>query len=227
MSCSYATSDASYVLGALSAAERRDFEGHLRTCQECAESVRLLAGMPGLLGRVNADVLEPQPDEPVPNTLLPNLVSAVRRSRRRRTWVTAGLAAAAAVLATVGTVAVLDHPAASPEAGPTPVVPSGTAMTRVGTDPMGATLALTPVAWGTRLDLTCSYPAISGDYAGGASSYALVVHTAGGTAQRVATWKPLPGRTMQLTAATATAPARITEVDVTRADGTPVLELAR
>jgi hypothetical protein len=225
MSCLYADSDAAYVLGALSPAERREFEGHLHDCPECAESVRQLAGMPGLLGRVDADVLEPQPDQPLPSTLLPNLVSTVRRSRRRRTWATAGLAAAAAVLATIGTVAVLDQPPTRPEAGP--VIPTGAAMTRVGTDPMGATIALTRVAWGTRLDLTCSYPTIGGDYVGGASSYALVVHTAGGGKQRIATWHPLPGKTMQLTAATATAPARITEVDVTRADGTPVLQLTR
>jgi hypothetical protein len=227
MSCIYAESDAAYVLGALSPSERREFEGHLHECSECAEAVRQLAGMPGLLGRVSADVLEPPPDEPLPSTLLPSLVSAVRRSRLRRTWVTAGVAAAAAVLATVGTVAVVQRPAGTPEAGPTaPVTPSGVAMTRVGTDPMGATIAFTRVAWGTRLDLTCSYPSLGANYEGGASSYALVVHTAHGS-QRVATWRPLPGRTMQLTAATATAPARITEVDVTRADGTPVLALTR
>jgi hypothetical protein len=225
MSCLYAESDAAYVLGALSPAERREFEGHLRDCPECAQSVRLLAGMPGLLGRVDVEVLEPPPDQPLPTRLLPNLVSTVRRSRMRRTWVTAGLAAAAAVLATVGTVAVLDHPVSHPESGS--VIPTGAAMTRIGTDPMGATVALTRVAWGTRLDLTCSYQTIGGDYVGGAASYALVVHTAGGGRQRIATWRPLPGKTMQLSAATASAPAQITEVDVTRSDGTPVLQLMR
>ena len=86
---------------------------------------------------------------------------------------------------------------------------------------MTATIALTDVAWGTRLDLTCTYPLIRGDYEGGA--YALVVHTTDGRSQRVATWNGLPGRTMQLTAATATRQANIRSVEVTRIDGTPVV----
>ncbi len=67
-------------------------------------------------------------------------------------------------------------------------------MTQVGTDPMTARVALTSVAWGTKLDLTCSYPRGTVDYEGGA--YALVVHTKDGRTQRVATWNGLPGKAM-------------------------------
>jgi hypothetical protein len=42
--------DAAYVLGALSADDRRDFERHLQTCPHCARAVAEVAGMPGLLG---------------------------------------------------------------------------------------------------------------------------------------------------------------------------------
>ena len=102
MSCEFATLDAAYVLGSLAPAERADYERHLRTCEECARSVRELAGLPGLLARVPADVLEPSAGrEPVPATLLPALVAAAERHQRRRTIRTALLAAAAvAVIAT-------------------------------------------------------------------------------------------------------------------------------
>ncbi len=51
----FADWDAAYVLGALSSAERRDFERHLHSCPRCTEAVSELAGMPGLLARVDPD----------------------------------------------------------------------------------------------------------------------------------------------------------------------------
>lgn len=51
----YADWDAAYVLGALSSAERQDFERHLHSCPRCTEAVSELAGMPGLLARVDPD----------------------------------------------------------------------------------------------------------------------------------------------------------------------------
>jgi anti-sigma factor RsiW len=51
----YADWDAAYVLGALSSAERRDFERHLHSCPRCTQAVSELAGMPGLLARVDPD----------------------------------------------------------------------------------------------------------------------------------------------------------------------------
>ena len=103
MSCEHAEQDGAYVLGALSPAERLDFERHLATCEECSRSVRDLAGLPGLLSRVDATVLEEPSDAadpPVPDGLLLNLVREVRHERRRRRSVTLGLAAAAVVAVT-------------------------------------------------------------------------------------------------------------------------------
>ena len=58
MSCQYAHEDGSYVLGALSRPERKDFEGHLTRCNECAQSVRDLAAMPRLLARLDTRSLQ-------------------------------------------------------------------------------------------------------------------------------------------------------------------------
>jgi len=53
----YAHWDAAYVLGALSAAHRREFEAHLQFCPSCLEGVVELSGMPALLSRLDlADV---------------------------------------------------------------------------------------------------------------------------------------------------------------------------
>ena len=85
MSCSFVDSDAAYVLGALSPAERLAYERHLDTCADCTRSVRQLAGLPGLLARVDPAVLEEPGDTvPVPDAVLTNLVGEVRRSQRRR-----------------------------------------------------------------------------------------------------------------------------------------------
>ncbi len=96
MTCPFAHDAAAYVLGALSPAERLEFERHLGGCDDCTRAIRELAGLPGLLGRVEPSVLEhPVVDEPVPDTLLPTLSRQVRGARRRRTLIAAGVAAAA------------------------------------------------------------------------------------------------------------------------------------
>ena len=48
----FATWDAAYVLGALSPAERREYEEHLAGCPACQAAVSELAGLPGLLAQV-------------------------------------------------------------------------------------------------------------------------------------------------------------------------------
>ena len=101
--CGHDHEDGAYVLGALSPEDRVAFERHLPSCPECAQSVRELAGLPGLLARVPVEILDPDKlPMPVPDTLLPALVRRVRRSQRRRTWITGGLVAAAAAIAIGG-----------------------------------------------------------------------------------------------------------------------------
>jgi hypothetical protein len=220
-------------VGSLSPAERREFEAHLDGCAQCSRAVRDLAGLPGLLGRIGPEVFDGLEPEPVPETLLPRLSRAVRRQQQRRTWLTAGIAAAAAVVITTGGVLVLDRGdtgtpiATPPSSAPTSSGPSDLPvfhqMVNHSADPMMASVALTPVAWGTRLDLTCSYPRGTDVYEGGA--YALVVHTQDGRTERVATWNGTPGQAMQVSGGTDAWKKDITKVMVTRLDGTPVAQL--
>jgi len=221
--CPYEMWDGAYVLGSLSPSERREFEAHLDSCEHCSRAVRDLAGLPGLLSRIGPEVFDESEPEPVPETLLPRLSRAVRRQQHRRTWLTAGIAAAAAVAVTAGGAAVLDQPSA-PTADQHQVVRSASRpMTQLARDPMTASIAITPVAWGTELSLTCSYSRSTRVYEGG--GYALVVHTKDGRSERVATWNGLPGQTMHVSGATAAWRQDIASVVVTKVGGGPVAEL--
>ncbi|MDX6375285.1 MAG: hypothetical protein QOD98_4273 [Nocardioidaceae bacterium] len=229
--CQHEHEDGAYVLGALSPEDRVAFERHLPGCPECAQSVRELAGLPGLLARVPVEILDPETlPVPVPDTLLPALVRRARRTQRRRTWITSGLVAAAAVgaIGAVG-VATLGHddspPSAAPSAGPTTA--AAQIMKPIGNEPISGWISLTKVGWGTRLDLTCSYADDSSAYQDpNWSTYTMYVHTADGVVEQVASWKALPGKEMHLSAATAADVADITDIEVRTAAGDTVLELS-
>ena len=98
-------------------------------------------------------------------------------------------------------------------------------MTQVDQTAVWGQLALTSVAWGTRLDLTCGYGEPDGPYVEEHHIYSLVVHTRDGGTERVATWKGLPGKTMHLTGATALTTDDISSVEVQDSAGREVLEL--
>lgn len=225
----FAHADGAYVLGALSIDERRTFEEHLHTCEDCARSVRELAGLPGLLSQVDPAVLETPPDlSPVPETLLPRLLQEVRRSRRRRVRWVAAASAAAVLLAGVGVAAWTQRDDTAGTGPSVAAMPPEQDMEQVGQDVVEASLGLESVAWGTRLQLTCRYTSDADDAAYSPSappSYALVVHTRDGRTEQVATWKAVPGRTTTLSAATASERSDITSVDVTTMSGDRVLEL--
>ena len=234
MSCPFAHDDAAYVIGALSPTERLEFERHLAGCDDCTRAVRELAGLPGLLGRVDASVLENPPgdDVPVPDTLLPRLSREVGRARRRRrrTWFTAGLAAAAAaVIGPVVAWQVVGNDTPTPEvpgigssAGAVPQK-----MQPVGHVPVRASLSMEQVTWGTRLGLTCTYKPESVEYPlPSAVDYTLFVRTRDGKSERVGSWRSVDGRTMHMSAGTATNRDDIASVEVRTTDGRVVLVLA-
>lgn len=235
MTCERAHLDGAYVLGALSPGERLDFERHLPACAECSRSVQELAGLPGLLAQVDASDLAASVP-PLPPTLLPSLVREVRGSQRRRSVLVAAAAAAVAVVAAVGALAVGgvlrgdDPPATASSSTATPTVTArapARPMVAVAPTAVRADVAVTSVAWGTRLDLTCSYGAGEEEYeATPSAEYALVLRTRAGQEEQVATWRGLPGRTMRLSAATATSSGDIEAVELRTADGLAVLRLA-
>jgi hypothetical protein len=235
MSCDFAHDDGAYVLGALGPAERLEFERHLPGCGACTRAVRELAGLPGLLGRVDPSVLEQPPaEEPVPETLLPRLSHEVRRGRRRRSFAVAGVAAAAvAAVAALAVPVVLgrvgDDPVASPSAAAsaTASTPVPTrSMAALGEVPVQATLGLQQVTWGTRLLLTCTYEPASVTYdLPPAVDYTLFVRTREGRTEQVGSWRSVAGATMHISTATSVVPADIASVEVRTTEGRVVLRL--
>lgn len=232
MSCEFAHDDGAYVLGALSPTERVAFKQHLAGCEECSRSVAELAGLPGLLGRVDAAVLEEPPADELPPSLLPGLLGQVRRERRRRTLTTIGLAAAAAVAAAavpigLGQLGNEPAPPAGPSASeseePVPALP----MESVGEVPVRATVSLEEVTWGTRLGLTCTYDPASVEYdLPPEADYELFVTTRSGRVEQVGSWRSVSGREMEIMAATAVTTAELASVEVRTLDGRLVLRLA-
>ncbi|MEV6446903.1 zf-HC2 domain-containing protein [Amycolatopsis sp. NPDC051716] len=126
MSDPYRDWDAAYVLGALSPAERREYEGHLGGCVACAAAVASFAGMPGILSVVpretSVELLEPVPPRA---SLVPGLVRAVRDSRRRgRARVAAALAGAALAGAVAGSRLIAQGCSPDPRIDRTTLVPA-------------------------------------------------------------------------------------------------------
>lgn len=242
--CGFEHDDGVYVLGALSPEDRVAFEKHLPGCATCANSVREIAGLPGLLSRVPAARLDhdqrPMP-VPVPDTLLPSLLHHVRARRRRRTWLAAGLVAAVTVVgvslgfalgrgddgATGDLGARGDRTTSQPSAPPTAAAEE---FATVGAAPISGWVSITPVPWGTRLDLTCTYDA-TGDATGNAYGhqsavgYTMVITRRDGSTEEVASWTAGSGRTVKLSAATSSLKADIARVVVRTSDGTPVLRM--
>jgi anti-sigma-K factor RskA len=206
-------SAAAYVLGALAAGERSDFETHLAQCTECRQSVGELAGIPGLLSRVSVDDLAH--DMPVPDTLVPGLLRAVRRSGRRRRVAVGALSAAAVVLAITGTVLVVNR-------GDAPVAPVATAMTAVAPSPVSASVALVSHRWGTAITMTCRY-AEDNEWS---RPYDLVAVDDTGTSYDIATWVVGPGKTASISGSVPVSREHIDRLEIRATSGTPLLRLS-
>lgn len=238
----FALDDGAYVLAALSPEERAAYEAHLRTCRSCTTSVSVLAGLPGLLGRVPADVVRTlgelttggtDPDrasaastEASLDAVLTRLLDRAQRADRRRRGVRAAvLAGAAALVAAVVGLGVVVQQSADPETGPDAAAVETVELDPLRSGPMAVTARLSSVAWGTRIELTCTYESGGGRSSpyGSGSTYSLVVRDGQGHAEQVATWHAVPGRVVTVQAATALSRGSITELEVRSADGTPLL----
>ena len=149
MTCEFAHLDGAYVLGALSPTDRLAFERHLPMCSDCTRAVQELAGMPGLLARVSPEILtSASAAEPVPETLLPDLVRRARAAQRRRTRKIVAVAAAAVLVVSAGavTAAVLLDEDPQPTAQSTSSEPPQQ-MTPLIDIPISASVSLTSVDW--------------------------------------------------------------------------------
>lgn len=224
----YADWDAAYVLGALSPAERREFETHLESCERCRSAVAELTALPGLLGRLDAeralDLLTTEhgvdaassPAPPPPADLVARIGHRETLRRRRRIRVLMGVAAAAVVAGAIAipvTIANAPHPTLT------------TSLSKVVGSPLSADVKLTTVGWGTKVDMSCRY----GEAAAGTPedtrwTYALWVVARDGAASELSSWSAKSDSTVNLSAGTSVTVSQIAEVQVRGDDGTVLLE---
>jgi hypothetical protein len=224
VTCDFAEYDGVYVLGALSPDERRAFEAHLQTCPACAESVRALAGLPGLLARVPAadvatmasgDAAEGPPPELLPALLARVTTERARERRQTRQRFGIALAAAACVAALAGgTVVALDPFAAGP---PKPV-----ALQQVVHSPLTAEARLSGRSWGTDISLHCKY---HGQPADGYDDYLLVAIDRSGHEEQVAAWQAVADRPITVPAASSISLPDLARLEVRTVSGSPILKL--
>jgi hypothetical protein len=213
MTCLYPFDDGPYVLGALSPAERAEYERHLAACSPCRESVAALAVLPGLLSRLDPATVAPQPIT-APPTLLPRILALIasrRRAKRlRRRWLTIAACVVAVLLAGGVGVGVRAAEHTQP-----PVLL--TAMRPVADNiQMDARVGLTRDTNGTWVSMQCVYNSRWGDN----WTMQLVVYPrTAGQGELLASWSAESDQDWQMRKFTHLTPEQIGRIEIQRSDG--------
>jgi anti-sigma factor RsiW len=216
--------DAAYVLGSLSAADRREFELHMANCPDCRQAVAELSGVPALLSQLGREDVAAMESSPPPAAtpemspeLLPTLLATVRFRRRRTRLTTWVASAAAAVVLGIGVlVGVQTHSSTAPQQ----VTASAQPMAQVGTHLLDSTVSLTSQHWGTFINLKCVCLAPLNAHH---DTLAMVVVGRDGSQTRLATWVAEPGHTATPAGSISTPVDQIAAVQIVSADGGEVL----
>ncbi len=214
--------DGAYVLGALSATDRAEYEAHLSECAVCRAAVAEIAPTAGLLSRLSAEraraigaTTEPAPLAAPDPTLRSRVLDTARRRRRRRRIGWALAASIALVAVAVPSVVAINGA----------VQPPGTvyALDDVAGAPLEASVKLTSAPWGTRIDLVCQYTGEVLDAPPGGWPYALAITDDAGSTSVLSTWRAGPGSTTELSAGTDLSASDIGSVEIRTLDGETVV----
>jgi Putative zinc-finger len=235
----FAQWDAAYVLGALSPAERREFEEHLASCPSCKAEVSELAAIPGLLAQISpadAAMLAMADDSTVeytetpessaapaeviegpPPSLLPKMIKKVRARRRRMVATVAGIAAAAVLV--LGGIAV--------SAGLLPLGPQDpqrVAFSAVVPSAMTAVADVIPMESGTEIKVECQYGEISDPTPGsGRENYSIYVVDRAGNASEIKEWPVTPNKQMRPSGTTPLKVSEIADLEIRESDTNDVV----
>ncbi len=227
----FAQWDAAYVLGALSPAERREFEEHLASCPACQAAVSELAALPGLLAQISpadaamlslgddssaeyaetpalsaaqAEVIEHGP----PPSLLPEMIKKVRRRRRRMVAAVAGIAAAVILVIGGGLAIGIGLLPLRPDpqrVAFSPVVPSA----------ITAVADVIPDKDGTQIKVECVYAEVNDPRPGGAhETYSIFVVDRSGQAEEIKDWPATPNKQMRPSGTTPLKVSQIADLEI-------------
>jgi anti-sigma factor RsiW len=224
----YAMWDAAYVLGSLSASDRREFEAHMAGCLACREAVADMSGVPALLSRLDREEVAAidesgrtagsvQVTTEMSPEMLPSLLATVRWRRRRTrvaTWVASSAAAAVLGIGVLVGVQGTTSPAGQQ------VAASSQPMAQVGTTLLASTVQLNSQHWGTSINLKCVCLAPLNAHH---DTLAMVVVGRDGSQTRLATWVAEPGHTATPAGSISTPVDQIAAVQVVSADSGQVL----
>ncbi|HEY3009486.1 MAG TPA: zf-HC2 domain-containing protein [Micromonosporaceae bacterium] len=241
MRCPYAHEDGAYVLGALSPAERAEFERHLAACPACRRAVADLAVLPGLLSRLPAPeeaasyaaTASPGERAESSDSPLPRLLEAAaatrRRERRTRSWRAALAVFAAASLAIVvgfgvaglsrddgGRSTAIATPSRTPTVSLVAMKPAPNAR-----GPVTAQVGLAATSGGTEVIMHCTYRAGS-DYTK-AWTLRLVAYGPRGATEQVGSWIAGPGDVVDLTGITRFRLDELVRLVLVKGDGAQLL----
>ena len=213
--------DGAYVLGSLSAGDRREFESHMAGCPACREAVVQLCGLPALLSQLSREDVAAI-DEPGPQMglalspeLLPSLLATVRWRRRRTGLTTWAISAAAVMLGIAVLIGVSGHSAPGQQ-----TTVSAQPMSQVGTSLLTSTVSLSSYNWGTFINLKCVCLAPPGGFH---DTLAMVVVGRDGSQTRLATWVAEPGHTATPAGSISIPVSQIAAVRVVSADDREIL----
>ncbi len=223
----YAMWDAAYVLGSLSAVDRREFEAHMANCPACRDAVADLSGVPALLSQLDREEVAAIDESGAARSLsatpamspelLPSLLATVRWRRRRARVATWVASSAAAVVLGIGVfVGVQGHSSTPPQQ----VTASSQPMAQVGTTLLTSTVQLSSQHWGTSINLKCVCLAPLNAHH---DTLAMVVVGRDGSQTRLATWVAEPGHTATPAGSVSTPVDQIAAVQVVSADTGQVL----
>jgi anti-sigma factor RsiW len=220
----HATWDAAYLLGALCAADRREFEGHMADCPSCRYAVAELSGTPALLSQLDrncvAAISETDHTSGAPEMspeLLPSSLATVRWRRRRTRLITWMAAAAAAIVLTIGVL--VGVAGRSPTSPPPQATVSAQQMAQVGTSLLASTVSLSSQQWGTYTALMLCMAPVYAHH----DTLAMVVVGRDGSQTRLATWVAIPGHSATPTGSISTPVNQIAAVQVVLADSGQVM----
>ncbi len=220
--------DAAYVLGSLSTDERREFERHLSACIACSSAVADLAGMPGMLMKMDATTAKALVQSPVDENVfalplepIQKLArAAIKRKSMLRRKMAAGMAVAASIVMVIGLAIGLNIGSSpTPASNQESAVAIGTkiAMIPLENYAMVVNMQVSKKKWGTQFAWNCVY----GNYASPTQKsqfYDLVITDASGTATTIATWSQTGASAKGLVASTGIPLAKIKTVEVRYSD---------
>lgn len=237
---SYTEWDAAYVLGALSPADRREYELHLSECDSCSAAVADLVALPGLLATLSTETVQSLPGpaqtgdafDPAAANLLPGLVRRINRRRHRIRTAYLGIASGS-IAASVAITMALILPAGSGQRQQPDVAHGSSESSQasavhelefipVTPSSLTATGTLADRPWGTLIEWECRYAGAT--YAGsGPQDYSLVVTDRTGQTQQVASWVAGAGSSVAPAATTSIALSDIRLVEIRVGETGPAL----